>query len=84
MYSDFRDVVKGPTYEGPDEKTVIQVISSWGQRSGCRFEELRKEFGPDRPTWKETLDEIIARAVSEGRLTDGFRGRSRWIGIAGE
>jgi hypothetical protein len=81
MYSDFRDVVKGPDYLGPDYKTLLSVLTAFGQRKGCRFEELRREFGPDTASWKETLEELITRGVKEGHLRDTTRGMTRWIEV---
>lgn len=79
MYSDFRDVVKGPDYQGPDYKTLLTVLTAFGQRKGCRFEELRREFGPDTASRKEILEELIARGAKEGHLRDTTRGISEVI-----
>jgi hypothetical protein len=79
--SDFKQVVKGPTYTGPDDATILNVITAYGTQRGCFHSYIVKHFGPGTAAWTETLDEKLARLVRQGKLTESVKIRKRYFQI---
>lgn len=79
--SDFKDVVKGPTYTGPDDKTILDLVSDFGTQRGCFYSFISKETGPATAGWSETLDEKLARLVNEGKLSESTKLNQRYFEI---
>lgn len=82
--SDFRDVVKGPAYTGPDDKTILDLVSDYGTQRGCFLSAITKQIGPATAAWTETLDEKLARLVNEGKLKEFTKLNQRYLEIKGK
>jgi hypothetical protein len=68
--SDFKDRTFGPDYLGPEDRTIMDHITMFGQRSRITYAELRQQFGQDWswPNRKENFSQKLERMQEEGKI----------------